>query len=118
MLPPRIRLILQAEGAVLAALAIWLYAGTEGGWLLFAVLILAPDLAMAGYLRGPALGAHLYNAAHTTLGPAILFAVGWLAGWEWTLPVALIWAAHIGIDRAIGYGLKDVTAFKRTHLTP
>ena len=118
MLPPRIRLILQAEGAVLAALAIWLYAGTGAGWLLFAVLILAPDLAMVGYLRGPALGAHLYNAAHTTLAPAVLFAVGWLAGWGWATPVALIWAAHVGIDRAIGYGLKDVTAFRRTHLSP
>ena len=118
MLPSRIRLILQAEGAALAAFAIWFYAGTEAGWWMFALLILAPDLAMVGYLRGPALGAQLYNAAHTTLAPAILFAVGWLAGWAWTLPVALIWAAHIGIDRAIGYGLKDVTAFKRTHLSP
>ena len=118
MLPPRTRLILQAEGAILAAIAIWLYAGTGAGWLLFALLILAPDLAMVGYLRNPALGAHLYNAAHTTIGPAILFASGWLAGWEWMLPVALVWAAHIGIDRAIGYGLKDVSAFKRTHLSP
>ena len=48
MLPPRVRLILQAEGAILAAIAIWLYAGTGAGWLLFALLILAPDLAMVG----------------------------------------------------------------------
>jgi hypothetical protein len=32
------------------------------------------------------------------------------------LPYALIWLAHIGIDRALGYGLKYPTFFKDTHL--
>jgi hypothetical protein len=30
--------------------------------------------------------------------------------------LALIWSAHIGIDRLLGYGLKYPTAFKETHL--
>ena len=31
--------------------------------------------------------------------------------------VALVWAAHIGVDRAVGYGLKYPTGFKHTHLS-
>ena len=30
--------------------------------------------------------------------------------------VALVWFAHIGMDRALGYGLKYDTDFKDTHL--
>jgi hypothetical protein len=33
-----------------------------------------------------------------------------------TLSVALIWLAHIGIDRALGYGLKYSAGFGFTHL--
>ena len=33
-----------------------------------------------------------------------------------TLMWALIWAAHIGFDRALGYGLKYPTSFGETHL--
>jgi hypothetical protein len=33
--------------------------------------------------------------------------------WDWLL---LIWIAHIGLDRAIGYGLKYPTGFRDTHL--
>jgi hypothetical protein len=30
--------------------------------------------------------------------------------------VTSIWTAHIGFDRALGYGLKDTSGFKNTHL--
>jgi hypothetical protein len=30
--------------------------------------------------------------------------------------VSLVWAAHIGADRAVGYGLKYPTGFEDTHL--
>ncbi len=30
--------------------------------------------------------------------------------------LALIWLAHVGVDRALGYGLKYETVFKDTHL--
>jgi hypothetical protein len=33
-----------------------------------------------------------------------------------TLSIALIWLAHIGIDRALGYGLKYSAGFGFTHL--
>ena len=32
------------------------------------------------------------------------------------MQIALIWGAHIGIDRLFGYGLKYPTGFKDTHL--
>ena len=32
------------------------------------------------------------------------------------LSIAMIWLAHIGFDRALGYGLKYATGFGFTHL--
>ena len=32
------------------------------------------------------------------------------------LSIAMIWLAHIGFDRALGYGLKYVSGFGFTHL--
>ena len=32
------------------------------------------------------------------------------------LKLALIWLTHIGVDRAVGYGLKYPSGFKDTHL--
>ena len=116
VLPVPIRTILRIEGAVIGGFAILLYAQTDAGWLWFALLILAPDLSMLGYLRGPRAGARVYNAAHTLIVPAALSLVGLDTEWLWAIPLGFIWAAHIGIDRAVGYGLKDVSAFRRTHL--
>lgn len=110
-----IRATLQLEGAAIAALALWAYAQTGTGWGLFAALILLPDLAMAGYLVNTRIGALCYNAAHNYAAPAMLAALG-LLGATWAIPLALIWTAHIGVDRAIGYGLKYASHFKDTHL--
>jgi hypothetical protein len=38
------------------------------------------------------------------------------AGVPICVAIALIWAAHIGFDRLLGYGLKYPTAFTDTHL--
>jgi hypothetical protein len=35
---------------------------------------------------------------------------------ELAVEVGLIWLTHIGVDRAVGYGLKYPTGFKDTHL--
>ncbi|HRP78740.1 MAG TPA: DUF4260 domain-containing protein [Aquamicrobium sp.] len=108
--------LLRLENAALAALAIGLYWHGGASWWLFAALILAPDIAFVGYLRGPKVGAFFYNAAHSWIGPVLAGAVGWV--WQQPLAVslALIWAAHIGIDRALGYGLKHQSGFSDTHL--
>jgi hypothetical protein len=110
------RLILRAEGAALAAAALIGYAHFGAGWWLFAVLLLVPDLSMLGYLAGARAGAAVYNAAHTTVLPLAVGVAGALTGAPLAVAVALVWLAHIGIDRALGYGLKHADGFGHTHL--
>ena len=93
-----------------------LYADSDHtGWL-FAVLILAPDLSFLGYLAGTRLGAAAYNLLHNLVLPVALGTTALLADSDAALAIALIWLAHIGVDRLVGYGLKYPTAFKDTHL--
>lgn len=108
------RLLLRLEGLAVLALATWLYARGAHGWGLYALLFLAPDLSFVAYLAGPRVGAVGYNALHSYVGPALLGASSLAAGRS--PAVALVWAAHIGFDRAAGYGLKYGTTFHATHL--
>jgi hypothetical protein len=104
------------EGGVLLVLSLVIYWKLGGPWLWYALLILAPDLFMLGYLGGPRLGAAVYNLGHTWLLPGILAAVGIIGGTSFAVDVALIWVGHIGVDRLLGYGLKLPTGFQDTHL--
>jgi Domain of unknown function (DUF4260) len=113
----RPRAILKFEGAAAFAAATALYAHDGFSWPLFAVLFLAPDLAMLFYLVGPGIGAEAYNVAHTYALALPLGLLGFLAGRPAILAVALIWIAHIGVDRALGFGLKYPTGFGDTHLS-
>ena len=65
---------------------------------------------------GPRPGAIIYNIFHTTIGPLLLAVYGVLFGELFAQILACIWLAHIGLDRAIGYGLKYATDFRDTHL--
>jgi len=109
------RVWLRAEGFAAFGLATTGYFVIGGPWWLYFVLLLAPDLAMLGYLGGPRLGATAYNLAHSYIGPVLLAAIGGLTATP-AFAVALIWCAHIGLDRMLGYGLKYPTAFGHTHL--
>ncbi|MEL6616158.1 MAG: DUF4260 domain-containing protein [Bacteroidota bacterium] len=106
---------LRLENGAVALLAGWFF-WASGVSLWWAALWLAPDLAMVGYLAGPKAGAALYNAAHTYAAPVILGASGVLLGAPLAVALAWLWANHIGVDRALGYGLKHETDFKETHL--
>ncbi len=110
------RLLLRLEGAALFALALFLYPKVDDSWIMFLGLVLAPDLSMAAYLAGPRVGALVYDAAHVTLGPIALAIAGFLYPAVLLIALALIWLAHIGIDRALGYGLKYDAGFRFTHL--
>ena len=112
------RLLLRLEGlcVLLAAAALYVQLG-HSGWL-FAGALLAPDLVLMGYLAGPRLGALAYNAGHTYIAPLGLGVVGFVLAEPLGVALALIWGAHIGMDRALGYGLKRPTGFHDTHLTP
>jgi hypothetical protein len=111
-----VRRLLRLEALALFIAAIALYVDSGAGWKLFAILILVPDLSMAFYLGGPRIGALAYNAAHSTIGPIALAAASFFVPQPLLMPTALIWAAHVGIDRALGFGLKYPTAFGDTHL--
>jgi Domain of unknown function (DUF4260) len=110
------RWLLHLEGACIVALAILLYRAGHFPWWLFAVLLLAPDAFMLGYLANPKLGAALYNLVHTLSLPILLLAASILAPLPNLEPYALIWLAHIGMDRMLGCGLKYPTRFRDTHL--
>jgi hypothetical protein len=111
-----VRAFLRIEGSAAFAGSIALYGHAGFSWPLFALFFLAPDLAMLGYLVGPKTGAAIYNLVHTYAAPLILALLGFLRSSQPALAAALIWAAHIGLDRALGYGLKYPTAFGDTHL--
>jgi hypothetical protein len=108
--------ILRLEGLALFAAATGAYFHGGFGIGLFALLFLAPDLTFAAYLGGPRFGAVAYNALHTTIWPLALCGGGVMFAAPLALAVGLIWLAHIGFDRANGYGLKFPTAFGDTHL--
>ena len=108
--------LLRIEGGVLFAAAILGYWESHASWILFAVLLLAPDLSFAGYAAGVKMGAAVYNLVHTLTGPLILLAYGLVAAHFSLLPYAIIWIAHIGMDRMLGFGLKYPTRFSDTHL--
>jgi hypothetical protein len=108
---------LRVEGAVLLALAIFLYARRDASWWLFLILLLVPDVGILGYAtRNPRAGAIVYNLFHTYLPPAVLAVVGVAAESRTAFLLALIWFAHIGVDRMMGYGLKYPSHFRDTHL--
>ncbi|MGH3088713.1 MAG: DUF4260 domain-containing protein [Rubrobacteraceae bacterium] len=108
--------MLRIEGAALLLASVALYWNNGGGWLLFVLLLLSPDVSMLGYLAGVRTGAVVYNVFHAYPLPALLALFGVFSGGGLVLSLALIWFAHIGMDRVIGYGLKYPTGFKNTHL--
>jgi hypothetical protein len=109
-------LLLRSEEAVLLFLAISVYQHLHANWLRFAILFLTPDLFMLGYHLNVRVGAAIYNFAHTLTLPFALLLASYIRHWPVALALALIWIAHIALDRLLGYGLKYPTAFKDTHL--
>ena len=111
-----VRLMLRLEGLILFAVMMLLYVHWGASWWLFALLFLAPDFSFIAYLAGPKIGALVYNAAHSTMAPIALMALGIALIAPMMLSLATIWLAHIGIDRSLGFGLKYSAGFAFTHL--
>ncbi len=123
-MPRQNRILLRLEGAAFALAAVYMFATLDVSWWVFAALVLAPDLSALGYLRSPELGARTYNLGHLWVWPIVLVVTGCLilrnepAASQLVLALGLIWAVHIGADRALGYGLKYPGTQDRTHLGP
>jgi hypothetical protein len=108
--------LLRAEGFAVLTVSFAAYHQLNGSWVLFFLLFLWPDLLMLGYLVNARVGAALYNLVHNEVGPLSLGAAAVFENWHNALLFAIIWMAHIGLDRMLGYGLKYPTFFKDTHL--
>ena len=107
---------LRAEGiaAFAAGLAGFLFLGLP--WWAFVLLLIVPDVSMVGYLRGPRVGAILYNLVHDLATGVAVAGLGLAIGSVPLAAAGAILVAHSGMDRIAGYGLKYPDAFRHTHL--
>jgi len=112
----RPRLLVGIEGGFILALSLISYRELHSSWVLFGLLLLVPDLSIAGYLASVRIGAIVYNLAHTLTGPLILIGYAMLTMRFQLLPYGIVWTAHIGMDRMFSFGLKYPTRFNDTHL--
>lgn len=110
------KILLHIEGFAVLVLSVYFYGQSQFSWLLFFILLFAPDISMIGYLLNNKVGAIIYNLFHTYSLSISVVICGLIVPNETLLAIGLIWSAHIGMDRMIGYGLKYPTEFKATHL--
>jgi hypothetical protein len=111
-----LRTMLRLEGLTLCAGMTLLYAVWGGSWWIYVIFFLAPDISFVAYLSGPKFGAMIYNAAHSYMAPMALMITGFGLEAPLVLSISMIWLAHIGFDRTLGYGLKYSAGFGFTHL--
>jgi hypothetical protein len=109
-------ILLRLEGLVLFAVSVSLFFQLGGTLWRFLLLLLVPDVTMAGYAFNVRTGAVVYNAGHTLAVPVALGGIAFYTNQPEILPFMLIWTAHIGMDRMFGYGLKYPTYFADTHI--
>ncbi len=108
--------MLRLEGTAVLLAAIIAYAQLGYSWWVFVLLLLWPDIAIVFYALNKNLGSMVYNLLHTLVSPLILLGLSISLSWPLGIQFALIWFAHIGMDRLFGYGLKYPGEFKETHL--
>ena len=111
-----VRTLLRLEGFALFAGMTLLYGVWDGSWWIYGILFFAPDLSFAAYLAGPRFGAMIYNAVHSYLAPMTMMTLGFATAEPLILSIAMLWLAHIGFDRMLGYGLKYAAGFGLTHM--
>ena len=108
--------LLKLEELLMLGLAVFLFSKLDYGWGWFALLFLAPDLSMLGYLANPRLGAWTYNLIHHKGLAVTLYVLGNLFSIPWLMFTGTILFGHSSFDRVMGYGLKHEDAFQNTHL--
>lgn len=111
-----VSVVLRLEGAAVLVAAVVAYTKFGLGWGTFALFFLAPDISFLAYLAGPRIGAAAYDIAHTYILAISCALAGFLLPSPILRCAGLIWCAHIGFDRALGYGLKYAEGFGFTHL--
>ena len=106
------------EGLIIFVAAYFFYQRADFSLAWFLILLFSVDISMIGYLANKRIGALVYNLAHAFALPLIMLMLGTVSGNTLVTAYALIWLAHIGLDRTLGYGLKFETGFQDTHLGP
>lgn len=110
------KFLLHMEGLAVLLMCIYFYTVNEFSWVLFFLLLFSPDLFMLGYISNKKIGAVIYNIVHTYIFPIAIILAAIITSNDIILAVGIISAAHIGMDRTFGFGLKYPTDFKDTHL--
>src|SRR5512139_3306100 len=99
------RNLIKLEEFFLFLLSIYLFTQLEYAWWWYALLFMAPDLGMLGYLFNPRVGALTYNLLHHKAIAVGLFLIGtWLSVPPMQLAGAII-LGHSSADRVLGYSL-------------
>lgn len=111
-----VRILLRLEGFCVLVAACVAYSKFSLGWSTFAIYFLVPDISLFGYFGGAKVGAISYNSAHSYLGAIASLVIGFTVPSPALQCAGLIWCAHIGFDRELGYGLKYPEGFGFTHL--
>ena len=107
---------LQIEGLAVLLACLYTYAFYDYSWIVFLLFILAPDLSALGFLINQRVGAITYNVFHTYLLVWPFIFCGFIWSNDLLMVSGLILAAHIGVDRALGYGLRFTHSLKENHL--
>lgn len=104
------------ESVAVVALVVVGAVALDFGWWWLLVLFLAFDLSALFYVANTRAGAFAYNAVHNYTAPALLLIAYIATDTRGFAFVALAWAFHVAVDRALGYGLKFGDSFQHTHL--
>ena len=111
-----VRAWLRLEGLAAFVVGLALFGASGGNWLLLIPLLLLPDVSAIGFLASPRIGTFTYNLLHNWVPGIVTLGIGvWLASSAIVLAAAIL-IAHVGMDRAVGYGLKLPSSFHDTHL--
>ena len=114
------RMAYLVSAGLLAAFALFEMVKHGGTTWLALVFVLVPDVALA-YGAAPGLergqlhprAVRLYNVLHSFVVPGCLIVAG-----IWLPPVVLagglLWAAHIALDRGLGFGPRSHEGFQRS----
>jgi hypothetical protein len=112
----KMKKIIQIEELALLLASIFLFSRLHFSWWWFPLLILTPDLSMAGYLANKKVGAVVYNIFHhKALALGCIF-LGIYLGDQTVQLMGIILFGHSSMDRMMGYGLKYYKGFQYTHL--
>lgn len=108
--------IVRIENGVAFLISFYIYMYLDFPIWMFFVFLLAPDITAMGYIFNKNIGSQIYNVGHNLILPLLLALSYLYFSLDYLLITAIIWSAHIYMDRLFGYGLKYKDSFNKTHI--